>query len=326
MRDVQDQARLWRPAELVLDHAYSRPGVALVYEGWVSQVNVYYNKYVPGQVDQLRVAGRDAAGQWSDTDTGLDASSVSSGLTAAMDQDTGTIFLAWRSWDNTVRYATKPWFGSWSSVQVAAGEYEDVVASDEPALAGGASDVRLFYREAGTSKLRYLKWTGTGWSGPYTPPGAPEIERSPSASWDGTRFSVATVKGGAHVAREMELLEVTPGQQGDSWSGSYTFSTCAYNTSAHEWSGQAAVEVTGDKLYVVGVKAPWDPYSNELAQAVATRGGGAWTLQHHGRLEITGDAVDTALTPSSFGDLLFMVNWTWSAQGSQAYVRVKKTQ
>lgn len=315
MQQVQDEVGIWHLAEYQMSNVYSRPGVARGWVGFAEYLQVFYNKYVPGVLDELRVAKRAYNGTWTEESTGVSPSTVSSGIAAAVDSANTTV-LAWRRYDGRLMYVTRPWLGSWSSVQEVPNSY----STHEPALAAGGSTIRLYYRNSGDGRLRYFKWNGSGWSGPAWPAGNPQMAKGPSATWDGTRFLVSYIGGSSDQPGQVGVLEATPASPWDTWSSASTLSTCTFNTNPHNWNGPVSSEFASGKLYLVGVHAAWSPYGQQIAQAVVKKEGGSWVLKDHSGVQIIGDAVDTDVAWGS----VFTVDWLWSQNGwSSAAVYAK---
>jgi len=312
MREVQDQVGLWRLSELVLTDAYSRPGIVAAGRWDIGfNIVVYYRWRIPGQVDQFRQAVRDSSGQWTKSDTGLPPQLVASSITAAYDQNTLTHFVAWRASDGSLLYAKRCHTCSWGTVEAVAG----AAATDDPALAAGDGHVILFYRDAGSGRLRYLKWTGSGWGVVQQMPGSSEYDRGPSATydWERNKFVVAVQEEGVAY-----LFELTYGRQ-DLWTQAGAFDSCVYNVGSHAFSGPVSIEPVGDRLYMLGIHPP-SPAQDELEQAVAVREGGVWSFKHHGYLERFGTAVDMAQLGG-----LYAVVWGGDAASNWASVYFKAT-
>jgi len=219
--------------------------------------------------------------------------------------------MAWTGWDGSIYYSTKPHGGSWSGPT----QISNVTSSHDPALVASDTDVYLFYRDKATGYLKFIKWSGSSWSGLYTVPNTQTLTRDPSADFDALngRFLISYIEGNENAPGQVKVIEMTVSQGNESFSSSSTFSECAYNTGQHNWEGQVSISaIESDMVYLVGVHSQWGSYGYELEQATGKRVGGSWVFDHHGNLERIADAIDTDGTNA--------VAWSWDIMGSSAVV------
>ncbi|MBD3258992.1 hypothetical protein GF377_11210 [candidate division GN15 bacterium] len=297
VEQAQVNAKLWMPAEMLLPNCYTRPGIVSgklrIGSTTINTVRVYYNEWIPFTSDKLLVAWVGESHAWNVEDTGLSPSSVSGAISSAYDDIGHQYFIAWPNTSGSVDFArrsdlmTSP---SWTTLQ----SISSVSTSDDVAIVAAAGQVRLYYRDATTGKLRYVKWQGTSWSSALSPPSGYDVAMTsaPAAKWDGSRVQLTYLTASGTLG----VLQITPGTSADSWNDKDSFEECFFDDRAaeHKWHNVPAGVGVNSNLYILGPSSKIMAGKPEIQQALGyhTRGGTNWEFADHGGLEHIGDAVD----------------------------------